>query len=185
MRRLFVCAIVSFVALPSLAVAEPRVYLGFNAGTLNPTEEGFLTESGLAFGASATATSGSWLGFGVSYLGSVNGETSFGEETSFQSGSLDLKLMAPVSNGQTGFTPYIRGGLGVYQFKADVFGVTSSTGVNAQIPIGAGFLIDLSPQVALGGDFAYHILFDANFDENPQRQEIDAWDATANLVFKL
>jgi hypothetical protein len=175
-----------FSLLPALALAQSRVYLGFQTGTLSPTEDTAVTDSGLAFGASVTSVTGGWFGFGVSYLGAINGETSLGGDTSFQSGSLDLKMMAPLyGRGQTGFTPYVRGGVGLYQFKADILGTTAETGVNAQLPFGAGFLLDINDQVAIGGDFAYHILFDASFDEDPERSEVDAWDATANLVFKL
>ena len=170
-----------FSWLPTGALAQSTVYLGFQTGTLSPTEDTALSDSGFAFGASATAFSGGIFGFGVSYLGAINGETSLGGDTSFQSGSFDLKLMAPAP----GFTPYVRGGLGLYQFKAEIFGSIAETGINAQIPVGAGFLLDLNEQVAIGGDFAYHVLFDASFDEDPDRAEIDAWDATANLVFKL
>jgi hypothetical protein len=174
------------LSLPTFATAQSGVYIGFNTGTLNPTEENAFSDAGFAFGASITAVNGGWLGYGVSYLGAINGETSLGGDTSFQSGAFDLKMMAPIhGRGQTGFTPYVRGGIGLYQFKAEIFGTTAETGVNAQIPVGAGFLLDLNEQVAIGGDFAYHILFDANFDEDPERSDIDAWDATANLVFKL
>ena len=186
MKSLLLFSSLALFAIPSLAAAQSRVYLGVSTGTLSPTEDTTFTDAGFAFGASATVVTGGWLGFGASYLGAINGETALGEATSFQSGSLDLKLMLPVSvNGGGGLTPYLRAGLGVYQFKADILGFTAETGINAQVPLGAGILIDLNDQLAIGGDFAYHILFDGNFDETPERSDIDAWDASLNLVFKM
>jgi hypothetical protein len=188
MKKLFGLLASIFVFVPAFALAQSTVYLGFQTGTLNPTREGDNSDTGFAFGASATAVTNSWFGFGASYLGSVNGETAFGSNTTFQSGAIDFKFMANApGRNETGFTPYMRGGIGLYQIKADVppFGVTEQTGINAQIPVGAGFLLDLNSQIALGGDVAYHILFDANFTDEPDRSNIDVWDATANLVFKL
>ena len=186
MKYLLLASSLALFSLPSLAAAQTRVYLGVSTGTLSPTEDTSISDAGFAFGASVTAVTGGFFGFGASYLGSVNGETALGEATSFQSGSLDAKLMIPVlSTSGTGVTPYLRAGIGLYQFKADILGFTAETGVNMQVPLGGGVLIDLNDQLALGGDFAYHILFDGNFDETPERSDIDAWDATFNLVFKL
>jgi hypothetical protein len=192
MKNLFIVGSFALLLIPSIVLAQsssdtkPRIYLGVNTGTLSPTEDNSFTDAGLAYGASLTVVSGGFLGVGLSYLGAINGETALGEATSFQSGSADFKLMVPVldENG-AGFTPYLRVGVGLYQFKANFLGSPVETGINAQVPVGGGLLVDLNDQLALGGDVAYHFLFDASFDENPERSNLDAWEASVNLAFKL
>jgi hypothetical protein len=190
MKNLLILGSLALLAIPSLVLAQStsdtKVYLGFNTGTLSPTEDNSFTDAGFAFGTSLTVVGGGFFGVGLSYLGAINGETALGEATSFQSGAADFKLMVPVLDASgAGFTPYLRVGVGLYQFKANFLGSPVETGINAQVPLGAGLLVDLNDQLALGGDVTYHVLFDASFDENPERTNLDAWEASINLAIKL
>jgi hypothetical protein len=194
--RSLVCTILALLLLPLGAwaqggvrttVEQPPVALTISgdAGVFVPTDS-TLGDGGFAYGFRVGLNLASWLGVEARYLAADQGNDDF----FFNSGSINLKLMAATSYQQRSVTPYISGGIGMYRLVADGesegIGALFGENTNAEVPLGVGLMIDLGQSVSLGGEFTYHFLLDEDIFDSPDRLASgDVWDITANLNVRL
>lgn len=189
----------SVLAYPSLGQAQQvlvapverqplEVSISAEAGTLVPVNNvRDLGDASAAYGVGIGLSLTNWLGLEANYLEAPRGGGLLSSDVFWRGGDVNLKLMAARSVGRVGLVPYVSAGFGFYGFGNQPEIPEFLNDTLPQVPLGVGLAVDINEDVALGGEFVYHILLD-NFGDAgliPGPNVSDVWHATANLTFRL
>jgi hypothetical protein len=137
-----------------------------------------LGEIGFAIGLRASVPLARWLSLEGRYLASVHDGPELRGDAFFHSGAFDLRLMPARRSDRLGVRPYALAGLGIYGVRG---APVEAAEIGAQLPLGVGLQIDVTPRVAVGAEYLYRVLAGGGFFEGAP----GAWSVTGNIDVRL